>query len=133
MDDGAFELSRFPVHLGLGGTAEQLSECDGTMEWFQRYGADHADEGADGRLVTVSTFTASWTTWEVHPRGAELVACIDGRMTLHQEVDGERRTVVLEAGEAVVNPPGAWHTADIDGSATAFFITAGAGTEHRPR
>jgi quercetin dioxygenase-like cupin family protein len=41
--------------------------------------------------------------------------------------------VVLKAGEAVVNPPGAWHTADIEGSASAVFITSGAGTENRPR
>jgi hypothetical protein len=37
------------------------------------------------------------------------------------------------ACEAVVNPPGARHTADIDGRATALFITAGRGTRVRPR
>ena len=29
--------------------------------------------------------------------------------------------------------PGVWHTADIEGTATALFITAGLGTEHKPR
>jgi quercetin dioxygenase-like cupin family protein len=69
----------------------------------------------------------------MHPRGAELVACIEGAMTLHQEIDGETRAAVLSAGEAIVNAPGVWHTADIDDRAMAFFVTAGAGTVHRPR
>jgi quercetin dioxygenase-like cupin family protein len=69
----------------------------------------------------------------MHPNGDELVLCVDGQMTLHQELDGVRRTVTIHAGEAVVNPPGAWHTADIAEPATAVFITAGAGTQVRPR
>ena len=44
-----------------------------------------------------------------------------------------KTTVTLTAGEYAVNPPGTWHTADVDATATALFITAGAGTEHRPR
>ena len=37
------------------------------------------------------------------------------------------------AGEYAINPPGTWHTADVEASATALFITAGEGTDHRPR
>ena len=65
--------------------------------------------------------------------GDELVLCVEGEMTLHQEIDGAPRTVTLRAGEAVVNPPGVWHTADIDQPAAAVFITAGVGTENRAR
>jgi hypothetical protein len=55
-------------------------------------------------------------------------------MTVHQELaDGTSQTVSLAAGEAVVNPPGAWHTADVTGEATALFITSGRDTDHRPR
>jgi quercetin dioxygenase-like cupin family protein len=79
------------------------------------------------------TFATSWDAWEMHPNGHELVVCTAGTITLHQEIDGSVRTVSLRAGEAVINPPGVWHTADVDGSATALFITAGSGTEHRPR
>ena len=35
--------------------------------------------------------------------------------------------------EYAINAPGVWHTADVTGEATALFITAGKGTEHRPR
>jgi quercetin dioxygenase-like cupin family protein len=69
----------------------------------------------------------------MHPNGAELVVCVEGRMTLHQEADGEDRTITLEAGQAIINPPGVWHTADVEGYASAFFITAGEGTEIRGR
>lgn len=132
MSDQPFDLHTFPVHLGLGATVEALPEFDGTPQWYERYGADHASDGVEGRLVSLHTFTAPWETWEMHPNGAELVACTDGTMTLHQEIDGEVRTVTLEAGHAVINPPGVWHTADIEG-ATALFVTAGMGTEIRPR
>ena len=133
MAEKPFELARSPVHLGLGATVEHLEEFDGTPGWYERYGAAHADDGAEGRLVSLHTFGESWDSWEMHPVGAELVACVEGRITLHQEIDGEDRTAVLHAGQAIVNPPGVWHTADVEGRATALFVTAGMGTEVRPR
>ena len=39
----------------------------------------------------------------------------------------------VSAGDAIINPPGVWHTADITGTATALFVTAGMGTQNRPR
>jgi len=55
-------------------------------------------------------------------------------MTLHQELaEGTRQSVTLAAGEYAINPPGAWHTADLSAPATALFITAGKDTQHRPR
>ena len=50
-----------------------------------------------------------------------------------EAADGMRRTVSLQPGEYAINEPGIWHTADVSGSATAVFITAGWGTQHRPR
>lgn len=133
MSDDVFDLARFPAHLGLGATAERLDEFDGTPDWYMRYGQAHESDGVEGRLVSMHTFDGSWDSWEVHPRGAEIVICVDGEMTLHQEIDGNVSTVKLRTGEAVINPPGAWHTADVEGRATAVFVTAGVGTEVRPR
>jgi mannose-6-phosphate isomerase-like protein (cupin superfamily) len=132
-DDPTFALERFPLHLGRGGLAEVQPEHDGSMDWYIGYGERAAADGADGWLVSMHSFTEPWDSWEVHPNGHELVLCTAGEMTVHQEIDGVTSTVVLTAGEAVVNPPGAWHTADIEGSASAVFITSGAGTENRPR
>jgi mannose-6-phosphate isomerase-like protein (cupin superfamily) len=133
MSDAVFDLSHFPVHLGLGARVVRLEEFDGSPDWYQRYGSSVAGDGLEGRLVSMHTFSESWDTWEMHPNGDELVACVAGSIVLHQEIDGEQHTVELQAGEAVVNPPGTWHTADVTGPCTAFFITAGAGTEIRPR
>jgi quercetin dioxygenase-like cupin family protein len=126
-------LEERPIHLGLGATAVAEPPFTG-MDWYAGYGERHAGDGAEGRLVSMYTFTESWDSWEVHPAGAEVVLCLEGAMTLHQEhADGTAETVTIGAGEYAINPPGTWHTADIDGPATALFITAGLGTEHRPR
>ena len=128
-----FEITHFPVHLGLGATAETQEKFDGTPQWYERYGAAHADDGAEGRLVSFHTFGEPWDSWEMHPAGAELVVCVDGHITLHQEIDGKEHIAELDPGQAVINPPGVWHTADVEGSASALFVTAGVGTEIRPR
>ncbi len=131
-----FDSGNF-VHLGLGATVVPLATHTGDMEWYGQYGRDHGADGAEGRLVSMHTFTESWDVWEMHPNGSELVLCVSGRITLTQEhPDGQVASVAIGVGEAVINPPGVWHTADIDagdGAATAVFITAGLGTEHRPR
>lgn len=128
------KIATQPIHLGLGATAEVEPEFSGEMSWYAGYVDRHVSDGTEGRLVTMTSFTESWDSWEVHPHGSEVVLCIAGRMTLHQEhADGTSGSVVVEAGEYVVNQPGTWHTADVDDSATALFITAGMGTEHRPR
>ena len=140
---GPGRLEEAFIHLGMGATAVPQPPFNG-MEWYAGYGARHGADGAEGRLVSQYTFTESWTSWEMHPAGAEVVICTQGSMTLIQEhADGARVTVTLGPGEYAINPPGVWHTADIAGAdisgadvagqATAVFITAGEGTQHRPR
>ena len=128
-------LEVHPIHLGLGATAVVEPEFTGSPDWYAGYGQRHdAIDGVEARLVSMHTFTESWDVWEMHPLGAEVVLCTGGAITLHQEhADGTTATVTLRAGEYAINPPGTWHTADIDGEATAVFVTAGMGTEHRPR
>jgi quercetin dioxygenase-like cupin family protein len=123
-----------PIHLGLGATAVVQPEFTGTMDWYAAYAERHAVDGAEGRVVSMYTFKESWPIWEIHPRGAEVVLCIAGKLTLHQELaDGSKRAIALGAGQYAINEPGTWHTADVEGIATALFITAGLGTQHRPR
>jgi len=122
-----------PLHLGLGASAVVQPAFTG-MDWYQGYGRRHDNEGAEGRLVSMHSFTESWDSWEMHPAGDEVVLCTAGRMTLHQEyADGTTATVIIGTGQYVVNPPGCWHTADVEEEATALFITAGLGTQHRQR
>ena len=125
-------LESFPLHLGLGARAVPQPEFTG-MEWYDAYVERHAADGSEGRLVSLFTFSESWTSWERHPEGDEAVICTAGEFTLIQETQDGPQKLVLHAGEYAINPRGVWHTADVAGRATALFITAGVGTEHRPR
>ena len=104
------------------------------MDWYAAYTERSAGDGADGRLVSFHTFSESWTSWEMHPAGDEVVFCVAGELTLIQEgADGAQTSLTLRAGDYAINPPGVWHTADVAAPASALFITAGLGTEHRER
>lgn len=122
-----------PLHLGAGATAIVQPPMTGP-EWYDAYSERTASDGKEGRLVSAFRFTENWAMWERHPAGDEVVVCLEGAMTLYQEADdGSVTSIVLGAGEYAINPPGCWHTADVEGSASALFITPGEGTEHRPR
>lgn len=123
-----------PIHLGLGATSVVQPEFTGDFQWYEAYSDRTAPDGVEGRLVSMFTFTKPWDSWEMHPQGSEVVLCTAGTMTLHQErADGSKNTVTLAAGQYAINEPGTWHTADVEGEATAVFITAGRGTQMRPR
>lgn len=125
-------LERFPLHLGRGSRAEPQPEFTG-MEWYAAYVERTAADGGAGWLVSMYSFAESWTSWERHPEGDETVICTAGEITLLLELPEGTRKLALRAGDYAVNPRGVWHTADVAGRATALFITAGCGTEHRPR
>jgi quercetin dioxygenase-like cupin family protein len=128
------KISAHPIHLGLGAKATSEPEFTGSMDWYVDYGVRHQSEHVEGRLVSTHTFLEPWTMWEMHPNGCEVVLCTAGKMTLHQETaDGSKRSIQLGPGEYAINEAGTWHTADVDDSATALFITAGFGTQHRSR
>ena len=126
-------LYDFPIHLGLGARAMAEPQFTGP-EWYEAYVERHAGDMDEGRLVSLFRFEESWTSWEMHPAGDEVVCCLQGQMTLHQKLpDGSMASYELAAGDYAINPPGAWHTADAEAPVVALFITAGKDTTHRPR
>jgi quercetin dioxygenase-like cupin family protein len=126
-------LFDYPIHLGRGARAVSEPKFTG-IDWYDSYGERHADDLDEGRIVSLFRFEEPWTSWEIHPHGDEVVYCVQGRMTLHQELaDGGSRSHELGPGDYAINPAGTWHTADADGPVVALFITAGKGTENRPR
>jgi hypothetical protein len=130
----ANSLDKNPIHLGLGATAEAEPDFTGQPEWYADYMDRHSSDGAEARLVSMYTFAESWEMWEMHPEGSEVVLCTSGAIMLHQELpDGTKTQVALGPGQYAINQPGTWHTADVRGTACALFITAGIGTQHRPR
>jgi hypothetical protein len=127
-------LAQFPAFVAKGGAIRRLPEFTGG-EWYAALERDTVDDGPDGRLVSWHTFAEPWDSWEMHPIADELVLCIAGRVDLIQEIDGLEVRQTLSEGHWLVNPAGVWHTADIaeGGSATCVFVTAGLGTQIRPR
>jgi quercetin dioxygenase-like cupin family protein len=128
-----FDLSDTVVHVGLGSTLTPFGDWSWDQETLDRYGAATSTDGTEGRMVCMFAQSETWTTWERHPAGDELVLLLDGRIDLIQEIDGEEVRTELRPGQAVINPPGVWHTADVHEPGRGLFITPGAGTEHRPR
>lgn len=133
MPDRGFDLSQTHIHLGLGARATPVPDFQWTGEFLERYAADFAADGDDGRIVCIVPQAKTWDSWERHPAGEEVVVLLSGRVDLVQDLDGEHRRIELRPGEAVVNPTGVWHTADVIEPGDGLFITPGRGTEHRPR
>jgi mannose-6-phosphate isomerase-like protein (cupin superfamily) len=126
-------LYHHPIHLGLGARAVSEPEFTG-FEWYERYSERHRDDLEEGRLVSLFRFEESWTSWEMHPQGEEVVCVVQGHMTLHQELpEGSRKSFDLGPGDYAINPRGCWHTADAAEPVVALFITPGKDTANRPR
>ena len=127
-------LSEHWIHLGLGATAVVEPAFTGDLSWYAEYSKTHEADGVEARLVSMHTFTESWDMWEMHPNGSEVVICTSGEIVLLQEgPDGTVSSVNLGPGQYAINEAGIWHSANVEDDATVIFITAGIGTEHRPR
>jgi mannose-6-phosphate isomerase-like protein (cupin superfamily) len=96
---------------------ERLAHCPADMAW----------------LVGVYPMTADWPHWEMHPNGHEILVMLDGRIEMTLDRDGEVDTVVLEPGQTLVVPPGAWHIARVFEPGRMLGVTHGEGTQHRSR
>ncbi|MCF2530808.1 cupin domain-containing protein [Yinghuangia soli] len=127
------DLRTTPVHLGLGSTARPVEGFAWDPEVLQAYGAATASDGAEGRMVMIFDGDGDGDHWESHPAGDELVVCLTGSVTVTRDADGVPERILLGPGEATVNPAGVWHTVDMTGPSSILAITAGAGTDHRPR
>jgi quercetin dioxygenase-like cupin family protein len=96
--------------------------------------ADSAPELQEGRIMSVFAYETSWTWWERHPVGTELVLALSGAVVFHlQHDDGSgARSAALAEGECLLVPEGAWHRAEMASPTTMLFVTPSpARTQHR--
>jgi quercetin dioxygenase-like cupin family protein len=128
----SFDLGSTYLHLGLGATVTPLPDFEWSPSYLESYERRFESDGIEGRLVTVSPETTTWTHWERHPAGEEVVYLLSGRVDIVQDHDGTEMTIPLRAGEAMINPKGVWHRGVVHEPGSALFITPGLGTEHRP-
>ena len=129
----AHDLRSVPLHLGLGSRAVPLPDWGWEPEQLAAYEERFGADGREGRLVIMFEQATSWDTWERHPAGDEVVILVSGRADLIQDVGGVDQRIPMAPGEAVINPAGVWHTADVHEPGAILTITPGQGTEHRPR
>ena len=97
-------------------------------DFYQRLEADF--DGFKGHvLVSQHEFTEDWPTWEMHPKGDELVLLLGGEaeMLLRGKA-GDSSVQLRQPGDYLVVPRGAWHTAKVKSSASMLFFTPGEGT-----
>ena len=121
------------THLRLkpDGRADRLAVTD--QFWPDliagKYGDFHNEY-----LVTTSSFDAPWPTWEQHPNGDEIVILLSGAVDFILETpEGNTKLEVRKTGEYAFVPKGTWHTANPLQPTKMLFITAGEGTQVRPR
>ena len=134
--NGPFNLSQLPVHLGA--TDSQVQGAVPVTGFvfdpasFEKFVGEYCPDGS-GRLLMVEHSPADWGYWECHPEGDEVVLVLSGSAEFIQEIDGAQERIAVQQGEAVINPAGVWHTADVSEPLTALYMTPCANTQHRLR
>ena len=100
---------------------------------FEHYMERYCTEDQPGRIMMIELSPTSWDSWERHTQGEEIVVVLSGTGEFIQEIDGNEYRLPVKAGNAIINPAGVWHTADIKTPINALYITPCPGTEHKPR
>ncbi len=128
----ALDLGHSPVHLGSNGTARKINDFHFDPASFENYIDAHCPN-EPGHLAMIEETPTDWPAWECHPDGDELVIVLTGRATFLQEMDGDTVSTDVGPGDAIVNPRGVWHTANVTEPLRAIYVTPCPGTTHRPR
>ena len=112
MSNGPIDITRNPIHLPddarSGAFALEDFNFDGPS--FEAYVDTHCSAEAPGRLMMIESTPVNWPSWE-----------------------RTEQAISFSAGSTIINPPGVWHTADVDEPMTAIYITPCLGTEGKSR
>jgi mannose-6-phosphate isomerase-like protein (cupin superfamily) len=130
---GPIDLSSVPIHLGIGSVAGVVQGFGWDPNVLAAYASATEDDGIEGRMIMTFESAESWSSWERHPAGDEVVICLSGSFTVIRDHQGATDSVTIAAGQAMINPAGVWHTVDVHERGEFMTITPGAGTEHRAR
>ncbi len=116
-------------------SGDRADRLDGGAAFWERLATD-ADLRSDvegGWLAGMYPIASSWTSWEMHPDGDEVVHATAGRFVLLFDTPDGHEAVELAAGRTIVVPAGTWHTVDVLEPGATLNITFGRGTRHRTR
>ena len=111
-------------------------EKSATIESFDSTLYERLDKNYGGfrgcELISCYEFSEDWSTWEMHPKGDEVVILLSGEVTLVMQLDdGERSVSLKKIGEYAIVPKCTWHTAKTSVKTKMLFITPGEGTQNK--
>jgi mannose-6-phosphate isomerase-like protein (cupin superfamily) len=115
------------VHLAADGTGQTVP--GGAAFWSLPSSA--MDEFNDGWLISEFVCDEDWSNWEMHPNGDEFVYLLSGDIEFLLELPSGVTATRITGRGAVLVPRGVWHTARVFAPSRMFFVTRGAGTQHR--
>src|SRR5688500_3208237 len=84
IDEPVDLLEGAALHLGLDATATPMPDFSWDPAALAAYVERFDGDGDEGRLVVMFDSAESWTSWERHPVGEEVVVLVSGRMDLLQ-------------------------------------------------
>src|SRR5215475_11937557 len=90
-------IVHLPLDLGLG-----LLSVDDSY-WSH---LSEQSELTEGRLLTVFDYETTWSWWERHPVGDELVYVLEGEIDLHLDDGVSTRVLRVCPGESAIVPTG---------------------------
>jgi catechol 2,3-dioxygenase-like lactoylglutathione lyase family enzyme/uncharacterized cupin superfamily protein len=107
---------------------------EGGQSFWRRLGQGDPALAAAGHGWLISSYRLdrSWSNWEMHPAGDEIVHCRSGACELVLELAEGSRSFAMIPGATVVIPKGTWHTVKVDAEAELLHITYGQGTTFKP-
>jgi len=127
VDPGPYDLDTTGLILGPRGDATPKAltpsfygELDSEFGGF----AGHV-------LVSKHSFREAWGTWEMHPKGDEIVYLLSGNVDFVLWQNGREKALrVDQAGSCIAVPKGVWHTVRPREATTLLFFTPGEDTQH---
>ena len=122
----SFDLDQTYIHLEHP-TATELAVGADFWETIDQ----HADLSR-GYLMMVGPMDATWTTWERHPAGEEIVYLLSGSVDFVLDLPDGEQTVELRRRACTIVPRNTWHRAIVHDPGDMLFVTPGEGTTHRP-
>ena len=127
VDPGPFDLTETRLVMGPHGDATPkaispafYAELDAEFDHF----AGHV-------LLSEHAFEEHWSSWEMHPKGDEIVYLIEGDVDFVLWTGTDERTLRVDRpGTYIVVPKGTWHTARPRRPTRMPSLTPGEGTRH---
>lgn len=102
------------------------------QDFYKNLSSGKLGDFKDEILISLYTFEEDCKTWEIHPKGDELVFLISGDLDFILRENEKELIIKLNIPNTfIIVPKNTWHTAKINSKSSVLFITQGEGTENK--